>query len=49
MSALKSASVHFFLPDIGTSGLAVSLNITITQPKAVCHALYRQKKTANDE
>ncbi len=49
MSALKSASVHFFLPDIGTSGLAVSLNITVTQPKAVCHALYRQKKTANDE
>ena len=49
MSALKSASVHFFRADIGTSGLAVSLNITVTQPKAVCHALYRQKKTANDE
>ena len=49
MSPLKSASVHFFLPDIGTSGLAVSLHITVTQPKAVCHAPYRQKKTANDE
>jgi hypothetical protein len=49
MSALKSASVHFFQPDIGTSGLAVSLHLTTTQPKAVRHALYRQKKTANDE